>query len=236
MFQQLIESNVVRRPRVGSSSLSMAGHAALIAAAIAATATTRARVEEVVEPRVAYVSVPKPPETLMSSRSDTPSASATAAATQSTTPALHLDAEIVVGIPPIDLTRPFSSADDWTQRGSSAHRSGTSTGLDSPDEAVAIHSAEQVDKAAMMAPGAPTPAFPEVLRAAGLSGSVMMEFVVDTTGRVEPGSLRLVQADHELFALAVQAVIPRLRFLAAEVRGRKVRQLVRLPVRFDVRS
>ena len=96
--------------------------------------------------------------------------------------------------------------------------------------------AEQVDRAVILAPGTPMPAFPEALRAAGLSGTVLMEFVVDTAGRVEPGSIRFVQSDHELFSTAVRAVMSRLRFLPAEVKGRRVRQLVRLPFRFDVHS
>ena len=63
---------------------------------------------------------------------------------------------------------------------------------------------------------------------------MLVEFVVDTLGRVEPGSLQVLQSEHELFTSSVREVAPRLRFMAAEARGRKVRQLVRLPFRFDL--
>ena len=67
-------------------------------------------------------------------------------------------------------------------------------------------------------------------------GSVMVEFVVDTTGRVEPGSIQLTQADHALFASAVRDVLPRYRFIPAMAAGHRVRQLVRLPFRFDLHN
>ena len=72
-----------------------------------------------------------------------------------------------------------------------------------------------------MIPGGAVPAYPALLRSAGVAGAVLVEFVVDTLGRVEPGSLRLVHADHELFAASVRDVAPRLRFLPAEAQGRQ---------------
>jgi len=91
-----------------------------------------------------------------------------------------------------------------------------------------------VDKPVIMMPGVATPNYPPMLRSAGIAGGVLVEFVVDTLGRIEPGSSRVVQSDHDLFTNAVREVMPRLRFMPAEARGHKVRQLVRLPFRFDV--
>ena len=65
---------------------------------------------------------------------------------------------------------------------------------------------------------------------------MIVEFVVDTLGAVEAGSLQMLQSDHEQFSAAVGRVVPTLRFLPAEVKGRKVRQRVRLPFRFDLHS
>ena len=94
--------------------------------------------------------------------------------------------------------------------------------------------ADQVDKPVLMMTGVAMPTYPAMLRSAGVAGAVLVEFVVDTLGRVEPGSLHVLQSDHDLFAASVREVVPRLRFMAAEARGRKVRQLVRLPFRFDL--
>ena len=234
MFQQLLESNVTRTPRVGSSALSTVAHAALVAAAVALTATSRQRLVDVFEPHLIYVPVAVPPE--MPHVAPAPRASARTSPTSSAStdlPALQLDPQITVGIPPVDFTRAASSATDFGVRSTDR---GPSNGIERGVDDALVLGAEQVDRAVLLVPGTPMPAFPEALRAAGLSGAVLMEFVVDTVGRVEPGTIRLLQSDHEQFSAAVRTVMSRLRFLPAEVRGRRVRQLVRLPFRFDVHS
>jgi protein TonB len=92
-----------------------------------------------------------------------------------------------------------------------------------------------VEKAVVAVPGSPQPRYPETLRQARVEGEVEVEFVVDTLGRVERGSLRILRSDHELFAAAVRAALPGMRFLPAEAGGRRVRQLVRQPFSFAVR-
>jgi protein TonB len=78
----------------------------------------------------------------------------------------------------------------------------------------------------------PRPHYPEQLRSAGVSGRVVVQFTVDTLGLVEPGSVVVREAAHELFADAVRAVLPALRFRAAEAGGHRVRMLVELPFEF----
>lgn len=95
--------------------------------------------------------------------------------------------------------------------------------------------AETVDKvAAMVLP--PRPRYPDQLRAAGVTGRVIVRLVVDTAGRVEPGSVMIRESSHDLFAEAVRAVLPSLRFVPAEAGGRKVRMLVDLPFEFRLRE
>jgi hypothetical protein len=65
-------------------------------------------------------------------------------------------------------------------------------------------------------------------------GSVLMAFVVDTLGRIEPCSMRVVRASRPEFAAAVTSVLPQYRFHPAVRRGQKVRQYVQLPFTFDV--
>jgi len=92
-------------------------------------------------------------------------------------------------------------------------------------------SAGQVEKPALAAPGNAQPTYPEMLRTAGVEGSVLMRFVIDTTGAVERASITVVRTDHGLFASAVRSVLMKHRFFAAEAGGRKVRMLVEQ--RFD---
>ena len=78
------------------------------------------------------------------------------------------------------------------------------------------------------------PAYPEMLRAAGISGSVRVRFVVDTTGRAELSSVRVVESSHELFTRSVIASLRQARFTPGEVSGRRVRTLVERSYRFDI--
>ena len=63
-------------------------------------------------------------------------------------------------------------------------------------------------------------------------GTVMAQFIVDSTGRVEPGSFKVLKSDHDLFTAAVKSALPNMRFLPAEVGGRHVKQLVQQPFQF----
>jgi protein TonB len=97
---------------------------------------------------------------------------------------------------------------------------GSSTSADEPlREAL-------VDKPALPLPNNPTPGYPEMLRAAGVTGAVVARFVIDSAGRAEVRTLQVVRSDHELFTAAVRTVLPRMRFIPAEVNGRRVRVLV----------
>ena len=90
----------------------------------------------------------------------------------------------------------------------------------------------QVEKPVRPLPGAGGPPYPKELREANIEGEVLAQFVVDTTGRVEPGSFRALRSTHHEFVLAVRTSLSGLRFKPAEVGGRKVRQLVQQPFEF----
>lgn len=91
-----------------------------------------------------------------------------------------------------------------------------------------------VDKPARLR-GVVTPRYPERLRAAGISGRVLVRFIIDTTGRVEPTSVTILESDHDAMADAVRGVIPKLRFDPAEVSGVRVRMLGVMPFEFSLR-
>jgi protein TonB len=63
---------------------------------------------------------------------------------------------------------------------------------------------------------------------------VLVQFVVDTTGRAEVSSLRFLAYSDRGFARAVYDALPQLRFEPAELGGRKVRQLVQQPFTFTI--
>lgn len=94
---------------------------------------------------------------------------------------------------------------------------------------------EFVDRQVVPFSSNPSPVYPEGLRAARIEGSVSARFVVDTTGNVIMESVVVDSTVHRLFAEAVVEALRRSRFKPAELRGRKVRQLVVQPFLFVLR-
>jgi TonB family protein len=90
----------------------------------------------------------------------------------------------------------------------------------------------EVEKPALAERGNPAPKYPAHLRERGIHGEVLAQFVVDETGRAEMGTFKVLKASHEGFVKAVRAVVPRMRFIPAEIAGCKVRQVVQLPLGF----
>jgi TonB family protein len=96
-----------------------------------------------------------------------------------------------------------------------------------------VFTAEQVERAAVLdSASLPAIEYPPALRAAGTSGVVVAELVVDSAGLVELEYFGAVSATDPLFTAAVRAALSSLRFQPALRRGRRVRQIVRLPFEF----
>lgn len=99
-----------------------------------------------------------------------------------------------------------------------------------------VYSESQVDRPVRLKLPFTNPAYPDEQRAAGVSGEVLMQFVVDTLGQVEPGSLRVLKSDHENFTAAVRRALETAMFQPATKQGHKVRQLAQEPFVFRVSS
>ena len=101
----------------------------------------------------------------------------------------------------------------------------------------AVFRADQVDrKAALDTVKSPAPAFPPPLYAAGIPGLVIAEFVVDTAGRVETGTLGIVSSTAPLFTEAVTTALQTATYFPAVKNGRSVRQFVHQPFEFSVKG
>lgn len=97
-----------------------------------------------------------------------------------------------------------------------------------------IYSSEDVDTAATRDPASDGPRYPEALRMKGVQGEVVIEFTVDTTGRVDTAGVTVVSTSNPLFTEAVREALPRMHFIPAVADGHHVRQLVRLPMKFTL--
>lgn len=147
--------------------------------------------------------------------------------------------EIPDVIPPADLSRKATDEADFSGVGVAGGVANGVVGAPAPAAPAAPAPGSpyfefQVEKPVVARPGNPRPAYPELLRLAGVSGRVLVQYVVDTLGRVEPKSVRILDSSNELFTLAVKDVLPRLRFLPAEVGSRRVRMVVQQPFTFTI--
>jgi periplasmic protein TonB len=232
MFQALIASRVTRTRSVGGSLVSVVVHASIVGALVVATAhATVAHVSEQRETAVKFTTTTPPPP---------PPAPATpkvftAAPVAKGFLVLRTPIDIPTSLPPIDLSVPPTNPDDVTGIGKPGGRANGldgATGIAPALNGVFLES--EVEKPVMVLPGTTGPAYPEMLRSAGIEGQVLAQFVVDTTGRVELATFQVLDSPHPLFVAAVRRALSRIRYLPAEARGARVAQLVQQSFQFTV--
>ena len=90
----------------------------------------------------------------------------------------------------------------------------------------------QVSKRVEPRLGNEPPKYPASLRSHRISGEVLAQFVVDTLGRADMKTFRVLRATHPDFATAVRDAVPHFRFSPASIGDRLVRQMVELPFQF----
>jgi len=228
MLDHLLETGARRKKSAWGGMLSVGVHAAILALAFAVTATAKPAPRLVREvPRVIRVA---PPPT---DHASAPAGPADAHGTNTSTALPRLP---TVDIPqPTDPSLPTSAplpanGGDTTLiseiRGGGSGAAPTVGGTSlATDATVDLPVRALVDRA---------PAYPETLRAAGIDGMVRVQFVVDTTGRAELSTVRVIDSSHELFTRSVLASLRQARFTPGEVSGRRVRTLVERAYRFDI--
>jgi TonB family protein len=92
----------------------------------------------------------------------------------------------------------------------------------------------QVERQVSPMPGNGAPRYPDLLRQAKIEGDVLVQFVVDTTGRADMSTFKVLKSTHELFTQAVKSSLPDWKFYPAEVGGKKVKQLLQMPFEFNL--
>ena len=235
MLTVLLESRATRQRHVAGTALSMVAHGAALATVVALTLPKRGDAKLAPDIRatpVTYVRM-SPPEI----RTAPPSPQSTAS--RHDTPP-RPDVRFIEPptftpptIPPIDLAQPNVTSDQVSiGRGVHSLTSGIGDVGASVGGAGDARDASAVDRAPRILGRAPEPRYPPTLRSAGVEGRVLAEFVVDTLGRAELGTLHFPELANPLFGDAVREALVRSRFLPGEVAGRKVRTRVAVPFQF----
>src|SRR5207247_9648051 len=77
---------------------------------------------------------------------------------------------------------------------------------------------------------APAPVYPALLKQAGIQGRVILPAVIDTTGRVEPASVRIMKSSHPAFDEPPKDWVLKALFRPARLHGRGGRVSLHLVV------
>ncbi len=144
--------------------------------------------------------------------------------------------DIPTTIPPIDLAAKALDPRDFTGRGVEGGLGrgvvgGTARVGPSADEIYTVATSEPGFAPAVLVTE-PSPRYPPVLQEIGLSGRVVLRFVVDTTGHVELASIQVLESTHEGFEPPAREAVAAAVFHPARVGPRAVRQLTEQGVRF----
>ena len=97
-----------------------------------------------------------------------------------------------------------------------------------------VYTVFQVDNAAQISAGSAVPQYPPDLLAKRIRGKVIVRFIVDSSGVADIQSIEVLDSSAPQFEESVRAALPRMRFSPARLNGKRVRQLVEQPFRFDV--
>jgi len=147
-------------------------------------------------------------------------------------------------LPTIDLSKAVTNENDFSGKGvagGSANGVKGGTGKDGDLGklgGVADHGPYmefQVEKVVEKI-GGEAPEYPTMLRESGVEGQVLAQFVVNESGRYEGGTLKILSSSNPAFSAAVKDALPRMRFSAAQIGGKKVQQLVQMPFQFHIQK
>ena len=136
--------------------------------------------------------------------------------------------DIPTNIPPVNLQEHFDPR-DFSGVGVEG---GSASGL--VPSADAVLSVDVVQEKPERLAG-PLPVYPPLLQSAGIEGTVMVQAIIDTMGRVEPASLRITQTANPGFNESAKQMVLKSLFRPARVYGKAVRVLIQIPVNYTIR-
>ncbi len=234
MFNNLLESKPKKEKRGGGTVTSVVLHSILVGLAVYATANAAIRNEKPRQEKIDFVETPKDqPPPKEEPPPPPPPDVVVAPPPPKGFQVLTAPVEIPDVIPDIDLSKKVTDEADFSGKG-------VAGGVAKGKEGGAVVQSDQpyfefqVEKPVVPAPGSISPRYPDMLRQAGVEGEVLAQFVVDTTGKAEPGSLKILKSSHDMFVQSVKNALPNMKFIPAEVGGRKVKQLVQQPFTFSI--
>ena len=220
MFDKLIESGRKRDKRfAGFGFVSLTAHTALIAAAVAATLRAGQTDNSVkVDTTVVFLEQQqqKPPEQ-QPVQLDVPLKGFQTVVAPEVIP---------TNIPPVNLNEKFDPK-DYSGTGVEG---GVANGL-VPTNDVYMESIVEEKPSVLSGPQL---VYPDLLKQAGIQGRVVVQAVIDTSGRAEVSTVKIIQSPNPGFDQAARNYVLKALFRPARVHGRAVRVLINVPIDFKI--
>jgi hypothetical protein len=237
MLHLIVSGRAAELGRYRATTLSIAAHAGLILLAVTSRSALPVHAPsafgavaplERVRFIVARPAVPDAQPSAVKSRrvaAPAPTLAAKLPALSLAIPTVDLDS--ASGIDNLDLTTKVADTADFKPRtladAIDASLITRRAGAPPPD---GVYRPEAVDRIVTPFSDNPKPIYPRSLEASRIEADFTVMFVVDSTGRVDPGTLEVPKSVHRLFADAVRYALSRSRYLPAQLAGHPVRQLV----------
>ena len=260
---RLLESKPDKKGRsVGGALFSIILHVSIIFLAVFATARAGIRkAEKPKEEKVNFVAVkkdepPPPKKEIEKPKPEPPKPKKAPAPPKIEQPKVAAPAppqgfkvvappvNIPTTMPAVDLSKAITNESDFSGKGvaggsANGVKGGTgdenSTGKDAGEEHKGPYMEFQVEKVVEKI-GGDAPEYPQMLRDQGVEGKVLAQFVVGENGRYQGGTLKILDSSNPAFTAAVKDALPRMRFSAAQIGGKKVAQLVQMPFQFNLKK
>lgn len=228
MFDNLIESKPKKQRTFGQTLVSLVVHGVLIFAAIKATqGVAEEMADRPIDTTMVFLKPPEPvkqpepppPEEVIVSANPPPKGFQTVIA----------PTDIPKDIPPIDLNQKPFDPKDFTGKGIEG---GVATGVvggTGPVDVGAVVTSAEADEPPTMISAGPQRVPPGM---EGVPAQVVFQFIVDTLGRAEPGSVKVISSTNKIFEAPAKETILKSVFKPGRNGGRAVRVLVQQRVTF----
>lgn len=223
MFDNLIESKrkADKKKVFGLGFVSLTGHGVVVVLAVIATLTAgQAATDVVVDTTMVFLNQEEKKPEEQPPVLDIPQLKGFQTVVAPT--------DIPTNIPPINLQEHFDPK-DYSGTGVEG---GIGTGIVPSSDQVFMESV--VEERPEVLSG-PQPQYPDLLRQAGIQGRVIVQAIIDTSGRAEPPSVKVIQSPNPGFDQPAKNYVLRALFRPARVHGRAVRVLINLPIDFKIK-
>src|SRR2546423_2846056 len=195
MFNQLIESKAQKQKMAGGTVFSIVLHTVLIAGAVYATARAGVKDEKSKAEKIQFVEMKKEPPKVPD-KPPPPKEVIVKPPPPKGFQVLRAPVKIDIKIPEIDLSKAITNESDFSGKGV---KGGTGSGIVGGTGPVTnqTYFEFQVEKPAEMLQDSPKPKYPSVLESSGIAGEVQAQFVVNSSGKADMDSFKVLKSDRK---------------------------------------